>query len=145
MNIIRSTIDFVKLNHEKGMTIKAYFYSAYYRIIIKFVPMNKIEKIMGVRGEESSVEETDENIRYARLVSFHVNRVTEHTPWESKCFVRALTAQRLLKKKKIQSTLYMGVKIDDGKMVAHAWLRCGLTYVTGGNGVEYSMVAKFRA
>ena len=64
MNIIRSTIDFVKLNHEKGMTIKAYFYSAYYRIIIKFVPMNRIEKIMGVRGEESSVEETDENIPF---------------------------------------------------------------------------------
>ena len=29
-------------------------------------------------------------------------------------------------------------------MIAHAWLRCGQMYVTGGNGSSYAMVAKFR-
>ena len=37
----------------------------------------------------------------------------------------------------------LGCKIEDGKMVAHAWLRCGEMYVTGGNGAEYAMVDKF--
>ena len=44
----------------------------------------------------------------------------------------------------IHSTLYLGVGKDEGKMIAHAWLRCGQMYVTGGNGSSYAMVAKFR-
>jgi hypothetical protein len=47
-------------------------------------------------------------------------------------------------KKHISSTLYLGVGKDNDQMVAHAWLRCGQLYVTGGNGSNYSMVAKFR-
>ena len=31
------------------------------------------------------------------------------------------------------------------KMVAHAWLRCGKMYVTGGDGTGYSIVDKFCA
>ena len=78
-------------------------------------------------------------IRLAR-----VNRITEHTLWESKCLVRAMTARKLLKEAGIHSTLYLGVGKDEGKMIAHAWLRCGQMYVTGGNGSSYAMVAKFR-
>ena len=67
------------------------------------------------------------------------------TAWESKCLVRALTAQRLLKKKGIPSTMYLGCKMEEGNMVAHAWLRVGKLYVTGGNGESYSKVDRFRA
>ena len=51
---------------------------------------------------------------------------------------------KLLKEAGIHSTLYLGVGKDEGKMIAHAWLRCGQMYVTGGNGSSYAMVAKFR-
>ena len=30
-------------------------------------------------------------------------------------------------------------------MIAHAWLRCGQIYVTGGDGQGYAVVAKFKA
>ncbi|WP_051204843.1 lasso peptide biosynthesis B2 protein [Butyrivibrio sp. VCD2006] len=62
--------------------------------------------------------------------------------------MRALTAQKLLLEKGIESTLYLGCKEDEtGKMVAHAWIRCGKAYVTGGNGAAdgYAIVEKFRA
>ena len=143
--MIRRIINFLRYNHEKRMTISVYLYAAYYRICILFIPMPKLEKQMGIRGEESPAEETGENLKMAKLVGFHVNRVTQHTPWESKCLVRALTARAILKKKNINSTLYLGVMKENEKMVAHAWLRCGLLYVTGGNGKEYGMVAKFKA
>ena len=68
----------------------------------------------------------------------------EGQEWESKCLVRAMTARKLLKEAGIHSTLYLGVGKDEGKMIAHAWLRCGQMYVTGGNGSSYAMVAKFR-
>ena len=72
-----------------------------------------------------------------------VDRICSKAPWESKCLVRALTAQKILKKKGIHSTMYLGCGLNDGKMVAHAWLRCGEMYVTGGNGSEYAIVDKF--
>lgn len=143
--MIKRVIDFMRYNGEKWMTITVYFYVAYYRLCILLLPMKRIEKMMGVRGEESSVEESNENLRIAKLVGFHVNRVTEHLPLKRKCFVRSLTARKILMKKGINSTLYMGVGLEDGKMIAHAWLRCGLLFVTGGTGQGYSTVAKFRA
>ena len=139
----RALVDFIRLNGEKKMTIAAYIYAAYYRFMIKFVPMSKIEKKMGTRGDESSRDVSVENYRIAKLVAFHVGRITRHTPWQSKCFVQALTAQKLLLNKGIESTLYMGVKHEDGLMKAHAWLRCGDLYVTGGTGEEFAQVAKF--
>lgn len=82
--------------------------------------------------------------KYVLKVAYAVNRVCNRTRWESKCLVRALTAQRLLRKKKIPSTLYLGCGLDDeGNMIAHAWLRCGRIYVTGGNGDGYAVVDKF--
>lgn len=131
-------------NHEKWMTIRAYIYSAYYRAVVRFTPQNKMEWMMGVKGEETPIEIPKEKIRIIKLVSFHVNRITMHTPWESKCLVRALTAARLLKEHNLPSTLYLGVGTPEGKMVGHAWLRCGPIYVTGGNGDGYAQVAKFR-
>ena len=139
----RALVDFIRLNGEKKMTIAAYIYAAYYRFMIKFVPMSKIEKKMGTRGDESSRDVSVENYRIAKLVAFHVGRITRHTPWQSKCFVQALTAQKLLLNKGIESTLYMGVKHEDGVMKAHAWLRCGGLYVTGGTGDDFAQVAKF--
>lgn len=137
-------LDYMKYNHQKLLTIQVYLYSAYYRLRIKFQPQDKMQDlIFGVRGEESPAEETRENLKTARIIGYHVDRVTEHTPWESKCLVRALTAGRILKKRHIASTLYLGVGKDNEKMVAHAWLRCGQLYVTGGNGAPYAMVAKF--
>jgi hypothetical protein len=103
-----------------------------------------MKKHYGITGEESPADESKENYSKAMKIAYHVNRIAEHTPWESKCLVRALTAQKLLTKKKISSTLYLGVKKDGEKMVAHAWIRTGGFYATGGTGEGYTVVAKFR-
>ena len=100
---------------------------------------------MGKVKEESSEEVDINTYREARNVSEIVSIVSRHTPWESKCLVQALAAQKLLKEKEISTTLYLGVKKDkNNNMLAHAWLRCGRYYVTGGaNKDGYAVVAKF--
>ncbi len=136
---------FIRSNPNKKITITVWLCAAWYRFRIRFFPMKYLKKNFGTEGEESPEEGTAEEYRYAKLISRYVNRSADKTPWESKCLVRALTAQRLLKKKNIPNTLYLGVKTEDGKMLAHAWLRTGKMYVTGGNGEGYAMVAKYRA
>lgn len=137
-------INYLRYNNEKWMTIKIYIYTWFYRMCILLIPKPKFEKMIGERGVESEQEESYENMKTAKRVGIHVYRVTGHTLWESKCLVQAMTARKLLKEKGIHSTLYLGVGKENDKMIAHAWLRCGRLYVTGGNGEGYAMVAKFR-
>lgn len=134
---------FLKYCKYKPLCFQALCCSAYYRLRIWLVKPAKLQKHWGVRGEESPAEDTRENYRYAYRVAYAVDRICTRTTWESKCLVRALSAQRLLKKKGIHSTLYLGCKLEEGKMVAHAWLRVGTKYVTGGNGEGYAMVDKY--
>ena len=126
------------------MSLKCWVYSAWYRFLVLHMDTKKMQTKWGIEGEESSEEEALEHYRYAKKVSYCVNQICDKTSWESKCLVRALTAQKLLKDKNIASTMYLGCRLENGKMVAHAWIRCGRMYVTGGNGEGYAVVDKFR-
>ncbi len=139
---------FIRYNEHKQVTIKAFLLSAYYRFRIINSDIKKLAGKWGVEGEESPDDASFEDYKYAKKVAYAVNQVCEKTKWESKCLVRALTAQKLLSEKCIETTLYLGCRLDENKkMIAHAWLRCGKIYVTGGNGNNqgYAIVDKFRA
>ncbi len=142
-NIVAKFFRFLKYNKYWSFTLRALPLSAYYRWCILHVKPDKLHKRWGIEGEESEEKDTIENYRYAYRVSYAVDRICTRTTWESKCLVRALTAQHMLKKKGIHSTLYLGCGLEDGKMVAHAWLRCGELFVSGGNGKNYSIVDRF--
>ena len=141
MNII----GFLRYNKVKKFTIQAWIYCAIYRFLIWKVPMRKLEKHFGARDERTSKESDEAALQIAMRVSYAVNRVADKTPWESKCLVRAMTAQKLLAEKKIHTTLYLGVgKNEEGGMRAHAWLRCGKYFVTGEGESGCATVAKFK-
>lgn len=147
---MKKIIGFFKNNHYKRITLLSHVYAGYYRFLIKFRPMKKLEKKLGVRGEEAPQEATAEQIQIIRVIKAKVNGICSKTPWESKCFVRALTAQKLLKYYKIPSTLFLGVARDpeSGNLQAHAWIQAGGWNVTGGNGgdfLRFAVVSKFRA
>lgn len=135
---------FLKFNEHKLLTIQAYFYSAIYKYEVFHIESQKLHAKWGKEGEDSTRTLSIEQYRYARKVSYCVNQVCNKTAWESKCLVRALTARKLLSNKKIPSTLYLGCgKNEDGTMNAHAWLRSGECFVTGGNGEGHAIVSRF--
>ncbi len=141
--MIHKIYNFITKNTSKKETILSYLYSGIFRMQLLWIKPKYLQKHWGEEGKESEAKEDVECYRYAYKVSQVVNRICSKTSWESKCLVRALTAQKLLKEKNIHTTLYLGCKMEDGKMVAHAWLRCGEMYVTGGNGDGYAVVDKF--
>lgn len=140
-----SLVHFITDNKFKAETLLSYYYSALFRVQILLVKPKHMKKHWGEEGKESVETESKEVYKYAASISRIVNRICTKTSWESKCLVRALTAQKLLRRKNIHSTMYLGCKLNEGKMVAHAWLRCGELYITGGNGVAdgYAVVDKF--
>ena len=138
-----SLVGFITDNQFKKETILSYLYSAFFRMQILFVKPKYLQKHWGTEGKESAEDEEKEVYKYEASISRIVNRTCEKTKWESKCLVRALTAQKLLKRKGIHSTMYLGCRLEKGKMVAHAWLRCGKLFVTGGDGSGYAVVDRF--
>ncbi|WP_423231149.1 lasso peptide biosynthesis B2 protein [Clostridium grantii] len=130
---------------DKLLFFKAYIITGIARMAILFLKFNIVKKYMGNPKTESPYILDKEVYRSAKKVSWAVNQASKYTPWESRCLVKAITAQRLLKKKGIYSTIYLGVNKDESnKMNAHAWLRCGELFVTGGyEKNDFKEVAKF--
>ena len=127
---------------QKMMFSEALFWAAFYRFQVLYMPFAKLSLKIGTMGYETP---DDADYRVAvRTVRTVVESVCRHTPWESKCLVRALTAKKMLNRRGYPCTLYMGVQTGtDGKMEAHAWLRCGNLFVTGGKGNGFAVTGIF--
>jgi hypothetical protein len=147
MSILMRGYRFIRYNEHKSLTLKAWILSARFRFQMLYEKTGTLNKKWGIEGEESAEDASLDEYRFCKKVAYAVNQVCNKTKWESKCLVRALTAQRLLAEKKIESTMYLGCREDNGKMVAHSWIRVGKMYVTGGNGIAdgYAVVAKFKS
>ena len=80
-----------------------------------------------------------------RRIGLMVRRVSENVPWTSKCLDQALAARILLARRGITATVFFGVKNDDrGELEAHAWLRSGTLFVTGGsNHAQFTAINAF--
>jgi len=115
------------------------------RGFILHVPFNKIKKYIGIYNKESVREIEVSQYKLIRKIALAVNSASRYTPWESKCLVQALVAQKMLKSRKIYSTLYLGVaKEGENAIKAHAWLRTGSIIVTGAyEAKNFKEVARF--
>ncbi|MBI9014125.1 MAG: lasso peptide biosynthesis B2 protein [Clostridiales bacterium] len=129
----------------KILFLRTYILCGYYRFVMLFVPFNKLAKKMGELGVESSEAYNEELHPYILKVRKMVMTASKNTPWESLCMVQALTAQKLLNNKEIDSTIYFGLSKDENnEPIAHAWLKHGGKIVVGEKGVErFSVVARF--
>jgi hypothetical protein len=126
---------------KKILLLEAYFGLGFYRLITLTCPFRRTAHLIGKKGMETPVSDEGVDINTIKQVSEAVRIMSRHTFWKSKCLVQAYTARRMLHKRKQKTTVYFGVSINDfGKMVAHAWLRCGSIIVTGENGHERFVV-----
>ncbi|MEG0669370.1 MAG: lasso peptide biosynthesis B2 protein [Clostridium sp.] len=144
--LIRKLKTFANISHGRRLRfIEAFIYTGIFRAFILFVPFNKLKKRMGKHNNESQKEVDIKSHKIAREVTWAITQAARHTLWESKCLVQALTAQKMMKHRKISTTIYLGVKKNEkDEMIAHAWVRCGSYYITGGTNKEgYAVVAKF--
>jgi len=145
-NSFRLVFNFIFRTKRRGLTAKAVVYSAAARFRVYFFADKKLRNYLGKQGGETCFETPDDGqSREIKVISQRVARVAVRAPWESKCLVQAMVAQRLLRDSGIGSTLYLGVSRDknDNRMVAHAWVRSGPFFVCGGNGEGYAVVARF--
>ncbi|NHC43544.1 lasso peptide biosynthesis B2 protein [Bacillus sp. MM2020_1] len=132
-----------KLSHQL-LLIEAFFFLGWAGVL-KSLPFAKVAPSLGEKMNETVLTQNIQHRVILQQVSNAIYVMSRHTWWESKCLVMAIAGMKMLERRKIESTLYMGMARDeDGKMIAHAWLRSGSYYVSGSAGMEkFTVVAKF--
>jgi poly-D-alanine transfer protein DltD len=117
---------------ERHIFVLASIISSLYSLIILFTPMSWYLKRLGEKSKESTFSVSEEESFKIQQIKRGMLRVRRYLPWRTKCFASAITAKILLKRRKISSTIYLGIaKEGSEKIIAHAWLRSGSIIVTG--------------
>ncbi|OPJ62714.1 lasso peptide biosynthesis B2 protein [Clostridium oryzae] len=117
---------------ERNALLEAFCISGLVRFAILFIKFKKLAMFLGKYKQETSTEISEVHKEVIYRVGWAVSEMSYRTPWQSKCLVKALTAQLMLARRKISSTLYLGLaKSEDNKLLAHAWLRSGKVIITG--------------
>lgn len=112
---------------------------------MKLIKFRKLTRILNLEIAETELQSNDYNKSTIDKVSEAIGIMSRHTIWESMCLVRALAAMKMLERRKIYSTLYLGTgKNKNGELIAHAWLRSGSDIVTGGEEMkDFTVVGAF--
>ncbi|WNF35283.1 lasso peptide biosynthesis B2 protein [Bacillaceae bacterium IKA-2] len=145
MAIIKKLKTFFSLNQNKRrLILEAFLYLGWARFL-KSKPFYEISPQLGIHMEETVIGYSEDDHQIIRDISEAINIMSHYTFWESLCLVRAIAALKMLEKRRIESTLYLGMaRNESGKMIAHAWLRSGPIYVTGFEGMKrFTVVGKF--
>ncbi|MFE4036190.1 lasso peptide biosynthesis B2 protein [Priestia sp. YIM B13489] len=145
MKFIKKVRNFLRLEmNQKLLLLEAFYYLGYGRIF-KYLPFSKVAPTLGEYMKETSFSSDTYNNVILRNISNALYIMSRYTFWESECLVKAVAGMKMLERRQIESTLYLGTAKDqNGKLIAHAWLRSGPIYVTGSERMaEFTVVGKF--
>lgn len=145
MNIIKKARNFLGLNYKtKLLLIEAFLHLGRARYL-KSIPFSKVVPSLGEQMKETSYTSSSSNKEVLASISRAIHIMSRYTFWESKCLVKAIAGMKMLQKRNIDSTLYLGTaKGENGELIAHAWLRSGPFYITGGEVMDrFTVVSKF--
>ena len=116
---------------KRRLMLEALIYLAWARVM-KLLPFSRLKLTFGKPMTETPHVHDLAQERLIRRISEAVRVMSRHTIWESQCLVQALAARKMLERRRMDSTLYLGTAKDkQGNLVAHAWLRSGPIYLTG--------------
>lgn len=137
----------VFLSYDKNtklLYIESLFFLAWARVL-KSLPFNIVAPLLGKQMQETTYDPNNSTEKIVKHISQAVLITSNYTFWESQCLVQAVAAMKMLNRRKIESTLYLGTAKDEkGKLIAHAWLRSGPYYLTGSEGMEkFTVVGYF--
>ncbi len=144
MSAITKTRKFWRLaNFEKKLFLVACFYLTICTLAVKLVPFRILSRCLGKSFNAVPIIGGITENEKPKRVGDAIRRAAAHLPWRSVCLPQAMAAKLMLQRRKILSTLYIGVdKNEQGELGAHAWLSVGRTNVTGyRNTRNYTVIA----
>lgn len=145
MNITKKARNFLRLNYKtKLLLIEAFLHLGRARYL-KSISFSKVAPSLGEQMKETSYTSNSSDKEVLASISRAIHIMSRYTFWESQCLVKAMAGMKMLEKRNIDSTLYLGTANDEnGELIAHAWLRSGPFYITGAEVMDrFTVVSKF--
>lgn len=142
-------ISFFKVsNKDKFLFLEALFLIGLARLAIRFFSFKRLMSILGTPKTETPITglTPQEQLRL-RAFTKAINRASNVAFWHTMCYEQAVTAKIMLKRRRIISTIYIGMmkKTEEGNQLeGHAWIRTGDYMVTGKTDFsKFVVVGKF--
>lgn len=105
------------------------------RVLLACVPFRRLHRLFGSVSRPRSPADADRalvSLSRGRAVALRVRRTADRLPWRSTCLVRAMAGAALLSRRRIDGvSIRLGVRNDEGKLAAHAWLMLGSEILLG--------------
>lgn len=112
--------------------------------LLRLLPFKRLLPPLCRAQEEGEGVVTQRQQQMALEVGHTLVHVSRALPWRSSCLVLAFAGAMMLRRREAPYILYLGARMRDEQLEAHAWLRSGPVMVTGGNGErDYAVVGTF--
>ena len=119
---------------ERKLIAHCLLWLMYSYLLVRFIPLKCFVNVLGEHQKEAQSILNPEELAYLIRLQKNMRRLKRNLPWNVKCFEEVIAAKKLLKKKAIKSTLYLGVaRNEENKLIAHAWLKTDNRIVFGQN------------
>lgn len=93
------------------------------RLALAVLPVQVILRSLRLTMEPAGEAQMDKKAAApARAVGLAVQRAARRLPLETRCLHIALAGAVMLHRRRIQATVVLGVRSEDGLLKAHAWL-----------------------
>lgn len=125
---------FLRSWRDRALFCEALVSLTWSKALLSVVPFRWLAPRFGRLQSETSAAISPNDRAVAVDISWAVQAAARHVPLGFVCLPQAMAAQRMLSRRGIPSTLYLGVAPDrsDARSIqAHAWLRAGDKIVTG--------------
>jgi len=120
---------------ERRLLLEAIFLLGIYRIALKVLSFKRLtHSMVRYHNAEPLPAVSREQETKARQIGEAVERAGRHTPWKSACLVRACTAAKMMRRRKIPGSVCIGVQketYEPRDIEAHAWTMCAEHCITG--------------
>ncbi|HEY6138361.1 MAG TPA: lasso peptide biosynthesis B2 protein [Thermoanaerobaculia bacterium] len=119
------------------LVLEAFVHLAIARLMVLLLPFRVLPRLLG-SSPHSHPPDPNPLIPIKRALLAAARRA----PWRCQCLEQSIAGKMMLRLRGIPATLYLGVEKRDDTIHAHAWLRCGDTFIAGGDGsTRYSIVS----
>lgn len=119
---------------EKQLFCESFIFHLFAGLLLKIVLFRRIPGLFSSRQFGTPAQPEDQS-RYAvsgwqalmiEKIRLAIQRAGWVSPWKNRCLVSSLAGRWMLRRRKIESELSLGVAKDaKGRLLAHAWLKSG--------------------
>lgn len=115
------------------------------RLAVLTLPFRWVMRACGTHMAESPPELDAAGAARVERVAWAVDTARLFTPWDSNCLAQAIAGARMLRRRGVATTTYLGVtEAAPQKLGAHAWLRAGPHVILGDRQLdEFTTVSSF--